>query len=212
MTNNAYDFNDQWRMSEGFGSEKSDEDFILSRFPNAIKVEKAERRDDRNGTDRWITMESGEIESLDMKVRTKDFSVYGPAKDDVALELWSKLNEKVGWTRDTNKRTNWIMWKWNDTKRYLLMPFPWLCSVFSVQWPAWYELYDHPIQDTVDKNTGKLKWQSQCIYVPRKVLWVAIYDQFGGVPGRHVNTQIPPIDGMKRAEQGYTARGGHRAQ
>jgi hypothetical protein len=197
-------------MSEGIGRGKDDQEFILSRFPNAVKAEKANSSDDRNGTDWWITMQSGEVESLDMKVRRKDYSVYGPSKDDVALELWSKLNEKVGWTRDTSKRTNWIMWKWRDTKRYLLLPFPWLCSVFSDRWEEWYAKYDHPIQNSTDKHTDEILWQSQCILVPRKVLWVAMYDTFGGNPihsQRQVNIQTPHSEGLKRADQGYNHRG-----
>ena len=202
--NNSYHFFDQKRMSEGIGSEKDTESFILARFPNAIKVEKAKPSDDRKGTDWWITMQSGEVESLDIKVRKRDYS-SNPLKDDLALEVWSVLNKKVGWTRDTSKRTNWIMWKWADTRRFLLEPFPWLCSVFVENWKAWCEKYDAPIQDTVDAK-GNLLWQSQCVYVPRLVVLREIYNAFGGAPERKVNTQVSLEDGIKRVPKSYNPR------
>ncbi len=200
MTNHSYNFDNQMRMSEGIGREQDTEGFILSRFPNAINVQRATQSEDRNGTDYWITMRSGEVESLDLKARKKDFSASNPKKDDLALEVWSVLNKNVGWTRDTSKRTNWIMWKWNDTKRYMLLPFPWLCSVFERKWQEWIKQYYAPIQDTVD-NRGKLRWQSQCVFVPRQTLWDEMLSTYGGVPTRSVNPHVPLSEGIKRAEQ-----------
>jgi hypothetical protein len=197
--NYSYNFDDQLRMSEGVGREEDTEAFILSRFPNAIKVERASRSDDKNGTDYWIDMESGERESLDLKARKKDFSVNNPEKDDLALEVWSVLNNKVGWTRDTTKRTNWIMWKWDDTKRYMLLPFPWLCGVFEHNWQEWIKQYKAPIQNTVDK-WGRIRWQSQCVFVPRQVLWNEMLSTYGGAPhSQPINLDTSQPKPTKRA-------------
>ena len=185
MIPHSYNFDAQMRMSAGIGGEKDTGNFILSRFPNAVKIERAGQSDDRKGTDWWITMQSGEVESLDLKARKRDYAKNNPNKDDLALEVWSVLNKKIGWTRDTSKRTNWIMWKWADTGRYVLIPFPWLCSTFTEKWQAWCEAYEAPIQNTVSAK-GILLWQSQCVYVPRLVVWREIYNTFGGAPARQV--------------------------
>ena len=167
-------------MSEGVGDKQDIKNIILANFPDAVKVERANVTDDKSGIDYWVTTQSGQRHGIDVKVRSKDYAQGYPPKDDIALEIWSKVDSKVGWTRDTNKRTDYILWIWLDTGRWTLVPFPMLCSVFSGHWEQWAKKYDAPIQNT--RNSDGSQWQSQCVFVPRNVVWGAIYATFGGTP------------------------------
>jgi hypothetical protein len=202
MQQRSFTFQGQMQMSEGATDKKEIEAIILSSFPTAIKVERAKVADDKHGTDFWVTTRSGRVFSIDVKVRAKDYSVNHPEKDDVALEIWSVINTKIGWTRDTEKQTDYILWIWLDSGRWMLVPFPMLCNVFSEHWEQWSKLYQVAIQTT--KNRNGFQWKSQCVFVPRKIVWVAIYDTFSGVPSaqtkRQVNTDVSLNEGIKRAK------------
>lgn len=95
-----------------------------------------------------------------------DYAVEG--YDDLALETWSVVpderNEgKVGWTRDSTKRTDYTLWFWQDTGRFFLVAFPPLCAVFWRYWTLWRDHYQTERQSSGD-------WQSECVFVPRPVV------------------------------------------
>lgn len=114
--------------------------------------------------------------SVDVKVRSKDYSLRG--KDDLALETWSVKGQKVGWTRDTAKRTDYILWFWQDTGRFFIVSFPALCRVFCHHWQKWLGKYEHETQDSG-------RWQSECVFVPRAVVRRALEQWSGGtIPER----------------------------
>jgi hypothetical protein len=173
MQPRSFTFDDQMKMSEGATDTRNIGDIILVCFPNAVKVEKASSSDDKNGTDYWVTMISGARESVDVKVREKDFG-----QEDVALETWSKVNTRIGWTRDLKKRTDYILWLWKSSGRWMLVPFPMLCHVFCKRWETWREEYKTRKQHT--NNPDGSRWQSECVFVPKKVVWNEIYRTFGG--------------------------------
>lgn len=202
MNDKSFNFQDQIKMSEGVSNKKDIKEIILSRFPTAIQVEKATTSDDKSGTDYWVTIKSGQKLSIDVKVRKKDYSKDNPNKDDLALEVWSVINRRVGWTRDTEKRTDYILWIWLDTGRWMLIPFPVLCDIFVKNWEGWCKKYYAPIQET--KNPNGSSWKSQCVFVPRKLIWTEYYTNFGGTPQREqrqVNTQVSLDQGIERAKQ-----------
>lgn len=173
----TFDFDEQMQMSEGVSDKKDPKDVLLLRFPHAINVTRASVSEDKSGTDYWITQPSGHKQSVDVKVRAVDCKRFG--NDDVALETWSVLEKKkIGWTRDSHKRTDYILWIWQDTGRWMLVPFPLLCAVFEKKWEAWSKKYKSPIQPTVNKDGSH--WHSQCVFVPRLLLWREMYDAFGG--------------------------------
>src|SRR5690348_13330068 len=117
MILNSVTFQDKKQMSEGIADNVDIPSILLECFPFAVKVEKASLAEDKNGTDYWVYLVSGHKLSVDVKVRKKDFG-----KDDLALEVWSVIGKKIGWTRDRNKRTDYILWLWMDTRRYSLVP------------------------------------------------------------------------------------------
>jgi len=71
-----------------------------------------------------------------------------------------------------------VLWLWADTKRFCLVPFPMLCKVFEQQWQAWSKHYKTRQQFT--PRSGGSGYRSECVFVPRKEVWAAIYRQYGG--------------------------------
>ncbi len=135
---------------------------LAARLPALLAVRRAGVSDDRRGTDYWVERANGLPPlSVDVKIREKDWAKRG--RDDVALETWSVCYSRVGWTRDTAKRTDFVMWYWLDTKRFLLIPFPPLCVVFSRHWQEWARVFP-----TAPQTSGE--WESECVFVPRRIL------------------------------------------
>jgi hypothetical protein len=85
-----------------------------------------------------------------------------------------------GWTRDDRKCTDYILWLWKDTGRWCLLPFPMLCGAFIDHWKKWSAMYKRRQQTT--KAEGQQSWQSECIFVPREVVWSAILKKYAGGP------------------------------
>lgn len=171
----SYGFQEQLVMSQGVAFSATVQDVLLKNIPGACNVYPASRSNDKNGTDWWVEHESGNHLSVDAKVRSMDWAAKG--KDDLALETWSVVESmKVGWTRDSRKRTDYVLWLWTDSGRWCLVPFPMLCAVFSEKWQDWKTSYKTSRQHTPEGN-----YHSECVFVPRKELWAAIYRKYSGV-------------------------------
>ncbi len=176
MTERTFTFEGQLLFSDGTMSDNEDiPAYLLNHIPLAVKIERANKTDDRKGIDYWVTLQSGRVISVDVKVRGEDYAPKG--FDDLALETWSVMEKKViGWTRDPNKQTDFILWLWKDTKRCVLLPFPWLCSIFIEYWEAWQKKYQKAWQNTENR------YHSECVFVPRELVWTKIYANYGGIP------------------------------
>lgn len=177
MKTRVFVFQDQLVMSHGAAASASVEDILLDGIPGATRVRPASVREDRRGTDWWVDRTNGAPLSIDAKVRKDDFARLG--SDDLALEVWSvKEKRVVGWTRNEAKRHDYILWLWQETGRWCLVPFPLLCTVFRERFGEWMADYKHAVQDTEGR------YHSECIFVPRLVVWRAIYERFGGAAGK----------------------------
>lgn len=163
-------------MSQGHTQSATVEAVIMSNVPGAVAVHPAHECNDRAGTDWWVETRSGAFLSVDAKVRAEDWAAKG--FDDLALETWSVVEAgKIGWTRDPAKRTDYVLWLWSDTGRWCLVPFQMLCAVFSDQWEAWKGKHKTRQQHTPNASGG---YHSECVFVPRRDVWAAIYNRFGG--------------------------------
>lgn len=161
-----YDFAQQLTWSEGIAKDGGISKILRDRIPGCYDVVQADTDSDRSGTDYWALREHGLPPlSIDVKVRRVDYSLQG--KDDLALETWSVVGSKPGWTRDASKRTDYILWYWVETSRFVLVSFPALCRVFQYYWQRWREQYPHFTQ-----NSGA--WQSECVFVPRETVLAKI--------------------------------------
>ena len=168
----VFAFDTQLRMSQGVAANASVEEILLSAIAGAGQVRRATPGEDRNGTDWWVDLPAGHSLSVDLKARTSDWKERGG--DDLALEIWSVVESEIpGWTLNLEKRTDYILWWWQNTGRWCLVPFPMLRTVFSELLPEWRRRYRIP----PDQNTEG-RYHSRCIFVPRRVVWAAIYRRF----------------------------------
>lgn len=164
-----FEFMTQLRMSSEATASSDVSGILLKEVPGAVSVEQATTSDDRQGTDYWVTLQNGKRLSVDAKIRTEDR--FG---DDLALETWSVVEQQVvGWSRDHMKQTDYVLWLWKDTGRWRLVPFIMLCSSFARRWMHWSQKYKVANQRTTRPNGSC--YHSQCVFVPTRVLWAAIY-------------------------------------
>ncbi len=182
---NTYSFKRQLVMSAGVSATDDVKQILLENVPGAKAVRKASPTEDRSGTDWWIEHARDSELSVDTKIRPLDpIEKYG--KDDLALETWSVVPgshsrdrsvSAIGWTLDETKRTDYVLWLWQNTRRWCLVPFPQLCAVFKRRQDTWYEIYKHAEQTT---TKGGASYRSEMLLVPRREVWAAIYEDFGG--------------------------------
>jgi hypothetical protein len=178
---NRYRFGEQLEMSQGVSENKSIGTILLSNIPGALNTYPAHEANDRNGTDWWVEREMGRWLSVDCKVREEDWSIKRTPKDDLALETWSVVEQNIpGWTRDSKKQTDYVLWLWKDTGRWCLVPFVMLCAVFQENWMDWKKQYQTDRQYTTRHNGAS--YHSECVFVPRRVVWATIYRRFSGQP------------------------------
>jgi len=178
MTIHDYGFIEQYRWSEGTQVYGGIHKLLLEHIPGAERIEKARKEDDKKGTDYWVYRKKVERPlSVDVKSR-RDDPILAFGEDDLALEIWSVVEaKKIGWTLDESKETDFILWFFRPTKRFVLVPFLQLLAVTTEHMPAWEKKYKVSEQS----SDGK-RWRSMCVFVPRKVVLDAIADRFHGNP------------------------------
>lgn len=205
---NRFDFKTQLVMSAGVASSDDVRQMLLDNIPGATGVRKATTNEDRSGTDWWIDHERGSAISVDTKIRPHDpVERYG--KDDLALEVWSivpgshrrdRALKAIGWTLDETKRTDYVLWLWKNTKRWTLIPFPQLCASFKKRLDIWYEIYQH--NEQVTERNGIADYRSEMLLVPRRVVWAALYEDFGGlIAPSNENAPFVAIDDNARPSE-----------
>lgn len=173
----VYRFDERLAMSHGVDAHLSVETILWREIPGAEAVYPASKDEDHHGTDWWVEI-NGHRLSVDCKVREEDWALKG--EDDLAIEIWSVIEQhRVGWSRDPQKRANYILWLWKDTGRWCLVPFLMLCAVTIEHWETWQARYRTAVQYTTSERGN---WHSQCIFVPRLEVWREIYRRFGGKP------------------------------
>lgn len=178
MIKRTFNFGQQLKMSHGVSLSFDFRQVLLTEIPNAINVKRASDTEDRSGTDWWVERLNNRPLSIDLKARDMDWVQHG--QDDLALEIWSVVEDKViGWTRDATKTSDYILWFWNDTRRWCLIPFPMLCRVFTLHWQEWQQTYKTATQQS-DLN-GHI-YHSECVFVPRKILWTNLIEHYSPIP------------------------------
>lgn len=178
MQPREYGFSDRLVMSTGHAASADVRSVLLGSIPGALSACQASKENDRVGVDWWVEMIGARHLAVDVKVREQDWAAIHPDQDDLALETWSVVESSiVGWTRDVAKRCDYVLWLWADTGRYCLIPFPMLCSVFVDNWQQWSQEFKVSRQRTADRARP---YHSECVFVPRRELWAAIYKSFGG--------------------------------
>jgi hypothetical protein len=178
MDPREYGFDDRLLMSNGHAASADIRDVLMQCIPGSLNAYKAAALNDRLGVDWWVEMSAARHLAVDAKVRELDWAATHPDEDDLALETWSVVERGViGWTRDETKKCDFVLWLWQNTGRYCLVPFPMLCRVFNENWEQWCCSYKVSQQHTV--GVGR-DYHSECVFVPRREVWAKIYETFGG--------------------------------
>lgn len=175
----VYGFDEQFLMSEGATRNGRMASVVYQALSDLepIEVTQARKEEDKSGVDYWVLLGSGKRLGVDVKVRDEDYAKRG--SDDIALETWSVVNVKIGWTLDGAKMTDYILWYWSETGRWALFPFPLLRAVFRLKKDEWMKRYKVSRQSTPGIRGGR-GWHSECVFVPRREAWKEIYAMFGG--------------------------------
>lgn len=177
-TPRSYSFDNQLAMSTAPSSDGDVATILIEHIPQAVHARPAHNSNDRRGTDWWVEMSNGQHLAIDVKTRAEDYlRKFG--QDDIALETWSvKELRKAGWTLDQTKRTDYVLFLWLDTGRWALIPFVYLQGVFRKHQGEWTQKYQVARQHTPEFGG----YHSECVFVPRREIWAAIYRLYGGSP------------------------------
>ncbi|GAJ02930.1 unnamed protein product, partial [marine sediment metagenome] len=117
-----YDLRERIGFSRGVSKTGNIEQILLDNILGAFSISRASPEEDRHGTDFWVNRTNTLPKlSIDLKAREIDPLSFDPPKDDLALETYSNVaNKTKGWTRDDSKRTDYILWFFKPTKRWVL--------------------------------------------------------------------------------------------
>lgn len=173
-----YSFQDMLAFSWGYADSEDIEHILCNNIPAAIIATRAQVQEDKQGIDYWVYRGNNQRPlSVDVK-RRQDDPIISFNADDLALEIWNVVEtRKIGWTLDKNKKSDYILWFFVPTKRWVLIPFPMLSHVFEKNLEKWQGKYRTATQSS---NGGH--WHSKCVFVPRLEIWRTIYDTYGGLP------------------------------
>ena len=121
---------------------------------------------DKIGSDYILEFRGGKIEHLDVKLRTED---YFP-EPNTALE--TTTGKKAGWTIDTSKISDWILFLWLPTKKSSLIHARQLRVVFKKHQDEW----EKSCQQSTQK--GDDGYSSTCLFITDRDLRAAEYKHF----------------------------------
>lgn len=175
--NRIWDFYERINFSEGIDCSDNILKWIFNCIPNATRLIKSNINDDKQGTDFWIYRNNLRPLSIDLKNR--DFCpIQEFGSDDACIETtsvykgannynWLDENRKViGWTLDTNKQTDYIVYTWpneNGNRRFWIVPFHFLCMASRKNWKEWAKKYGE--KSAINKN-----YLTLAVYPPRRVI------------------------------------------
>jgi hypothetical protein len=157
----AFDFDEQQAISETQEAHALIITHLTQLFPAALTIRKAARGNDKLGADYWIEFPHGQFRSVDAKVRRENWR----AKDrpEIALEIWSDIKKKKpGWTLDTDKISEYVLFVWLDTGRADLFDFRLLQAVTRANLSEWESARQQSEQVTASRRG---KYTARCVFM-----------------------------------------------
>ena len=131
-----------------------------------LSIHASHTENDKRGSDYLLEFHNGKVEHLDVKNRTID---YYP-KANAPIEY--RTGQKDGWTIDTSKITDWVLFLYLDTERASLHSARMLRTVARIHRDQW----QHTHQQSTQVSTGG--YSSPCVYLTDHELWAAEYKHF----------------------------------
>lgn len=179
-----YSFMERLEISRG-SREQTDMDILCSWIDGCAGIVKTNLQQDKQGTDYIVTLRNGATVLIDAKTRETRrgglvrFWSGGADSPDLALEKWSVVpcascpKGKAGWTLCESKQVDLILFTFDsvDTNKAYLLPFQLLRMAYRRNLIAWHRAYRVQTQSTVLRGQ---RWQSQCVFVPAKIVVSAI--------------------------------------
>jgi hypothetical protein len=143
---------------------------IKYRFPDCLGIHQAHETNDRLGADYFLQYPGGRFESVDVKIRKVDWSAKG--KPNLCLEILSNVEQnKIGWTLDPNKITDWVFFYFLDTQKNYRFNFKQLRQAFSENMDDLITKGEMSEQKT---GTGGKNYTSKSVFVTYRDLALAI--------------------------------------
>lgn len=171
----VFDFSEQMAVSEQPKVRELIERALHRRFPDLLAIHKAHVENDKRGIDYFLEFPNGRMETLDVKVRTKDFAARGD-ECNVALEtVANTTTNKPGWTLDADKLTDWVLFLWLDTERDDLVHFRQLRAALTANLETWLAARKASTQTT---KTARGSYEAESLFVSSKDVWAATYRLF----------------------------------
>lgn len=152
----------RWKDKLQFSEENIAEDIrLLKKYFNAEKVVKTDIELDIQGIDYLIYLKNGEIKTADVKRREYDADKYWGDEPELALELYSDVEqEKLGWTT-TPKDVDYIVFIFK-TRRFNEM--------YVFEFYDLYRTFEHNGRHWAEELGIKMQqndnWWSSAIFVP----------------------------------------------
>lgn len=115
-------------------------------------------REDRKGADTKAIVGKRKVH-IDYKIRSKDPRTWG--EDDLAIELYSVVEKRIRGYQ--NKSTDFLLWIFKDTGRYVLVPFQPFLELYKTHWKEWEFWLTEPRQTT---RLGLTTYSSSFAMVP----------------------------------------------
>lgn len=178
----AYDFYERLKISMESLQLETDRKTLENYFPDVRSVRKSDIEDDKSGIDYIVTLQSGVEIGVDVKTRDKGCGKFWRNGPELALETWSQKWPKysqrgnvVGWTVDSTKKCQYIMFKFDraDSETVYIMPFQQLNKAFRRNMRTWYRAFKHD-----EQRQRTAAYVSECIFVPANIVIDAVTAEF----------------------------------
>ena len=189
----AYDFRTQLEFSTGSRQIDLDSRALKAYFLNVESVDKTDPEIDKTGIDYIVTLKTGVQITVDTKTRWKGCSRYWKEGPELALEIWSQKwppgsgrEDVVGWTIDTRKQCDYIMFRFDpsDCKQYYILPFQQLNRATRHNYKEW----EHRYGGQQRQMQTRADYYSTCIFVPAYNVMNAVKREFEA-DGRFLDPQ-----------------------
>ena len=167
----------QEKLEHSLGQQQSF-DFLLlkNHIPRCVSIRKTDVEQDKSSVDYVATLINGAEINIDAKTRMKGSSRYWKGNEaELALEVWSVVGKKVGWTLNTASNVDYILYTFDksDWSKYYFLPFQLLRKAFHDHFAEWKARYTLKEQ----RSDG---WKSAAIFVPVSVVLDAIQETMQG--------------------------------
>jgi len=176
----THDFVERLNYSHGVEIEAGIRRYLMGMIPGAAELVEPTTAQDKSGVDLWVRRYGLPPIGVDFKHRSFcPIEKYGT--DDACVEICSVMingrHVKDGWTIDTKKRTDLVVYTWpscEGRRRFWVLWFPLLQAAAIANRESWVKRY----RSFPARNDG---YQTISIYPERQEIAAAMHSLSSGV-------------------------------